>query len=54
MTNTTQTARGIGRYYYRIGCSKAKAVQYAGTLYPQLPSQDVAAGWSAERRDVRG
>ncbi len=53
MTNTEQTGRGVGRYYYRIGVKKSLAVQYATTLYPELDGADVAAGWSAERKEVR-
>ncbi len=52
-TNTKQTGRGVGRYYYRIGVRKHLAVQYAATLYPQLAGADVAAGWSDERREAR-
>lgn len=55
-TANTKAARGTGRYYYRIGVRKAKAVQYATTLHPELVGleDDIRAGWSAERREVRG
>lgn len=53
MTNTAQTGRGVGRYYYRIGVKKQLAVQYATTQWPELAAEDVAAGWSDERKEVR-
>lgn len=55
-TTNTKAARGTGRYYYRIGVRKELAVRYATTLHPEMVGleDDIRAGWSAERRLVRG
>ncbi len=47
-TNSTQAARGTGRYYRRIGLDVTQAVSAAANLYPQLSSADVRRGWNAE------
>lgn len=53
MVNETNipAARGLGRYYRRIGVRRDFAVKYALTLYPQFAGmeQHISAGWSAER-----